>query len=175
MDTITSFIKTAEALAQLKKEHFFTFVLGSPQWWLLVAMFILPWLVFLFLLKPSKQKGLMATGIIAALITIIMDDIGIHLSLWTYPYPLTYWTGFLVPVDLAVVPVFFMLVYQYASSWKAYLIVVVLFSLFAALIAEPIYDAIHIAVLIDWHYLYSTPFYIGIGIVAKWLADGVGK
>lgn len=175
MNTWQNMIQFVEKASFMKKQYFLEQVLGSYQWWLLLGMAILPWVTWGLLVCKPDLRRIVLTGFFTATLTSVFDEIGVSLSFWAYPYQLVYFTSWLIPVNLAVIPVAFMLFYQYFRTWKTYMMMVILFSLFAALIAEPVFDRMHIAVVIHWKYVYSPPFYIAIGACAKWLADEIGQ
>lgn len=171
MNTSTDMIKFVQEVSDIKKQFFLEQVIGSYQWWLLLFLAIVPWIIWLALVNKQRLRSIVLTGFSAAMLTTTFDEIGVSLALWAYPYQLVYFTSWLIPVNFSVVPISFMIFYQYCRTWKSYIIILILFSLFAALIAEPIFDRMHIAVVIRWKYIYSPPFYIAIGCASKWLAD----
>jgi hypothetical protein len=78
-------------------------------------------------------------------------------------------------VNMAILPVSYMLVYQYVRTWKMYVFVLAVLSIFGATIAEPLFVDLRYYIMMDWEFRYSIPFYIAIGIFAKLLVDKLVK
>lgn len=115
----------------------------------------------------------MLVGLMASTIALILDEIGLFLTLWAYAYQLAPFTNKLLTVDIAIIPVSYMLLYQYVRKWRPYLITLAVLSLFAVFVAEPIFGVLDIYILLGWEHWYSTPFYFLIGVFVKWMADKV--
>lgn len=173
--TMKDIIEANEAFTQLKKQYFLDHVLYSHQWWFLVALTITIWVVWMFLVDKYRLVPICLIGLFTGLIAIIMDDFGITMNLWNYQYKLSYLTNQFYTVDLAVIPVSYMLLYQYVPRWKNYIIVLITLSLFGTFIAEPFFVKLDIYVLLLWQHWYSTPIYILIGIIVKWITDNMDK
>lgn len=171
MNMWTDMIRFAQEASDIKKQFFFEHVLGSYQWWLLLGLAIVPWILWFILVDKQRLRSIVLTGFFSALITITFDGIGGSLAMWAYPYQLVYFSPWLLPVDLCAVPVSIMIFYQYCRTWKSYLVVVILLALFTAFIGEPLFDRMHIAVVIHWKYIYSPFGYFIIAVISRWLAD----
>ncbi|WP_152640146.1 CBO0543 family protein [Virgibacillus necropolis] len=168
-------IDTHEKYSQLKKQHFFENTLFSFQWWILVTITVVLWMIWAVMVDKKRLNIILLVGLITSLLALIMDDIGISLNLWTYPSQLTYFVSRLYPVDVAIIPVFYMLLYQYFRAWKSYLVVLTLLSLFAIFVSEPIFSELDIYTLLRWKYWYSFPIYILMGIFVKGLVDKIER
>ncbi|MFD1040460.1 CBO0543 family protein [Virgibacillus byunsanensis] len=166
-------LETNEKLVQLRIEHYFENVIFSNQWWFLIGVTIAIWIIWAFLVDKSRVKTILFVGFITSFIALLLDDIGLSLALWTYPYLLTPFSNQFQPVDLAIVPVGYMLVYQYFIRWRLFLFVLTLVSIFAIFVVEPMFIKFDLYLQLRWEHWYSGPFYIVIGIFVKWLADKV--
>ncbi|ASK60757.1 hypothetical protein CFK37_00305 [Virgibacillus phasianinus] len=168
-------IKSHKEYSDFKQNYFFDDVLFSFQWWFLVLLFIVLWIIWIILVDKKHFKSIILVGLTTSLLAFILDDIGLTLDFWAYSYQMTYFASQLYTVDLAIIPVFYMLLYQYARTWKIYSIILVLLTFFAVLVAEPVMIKLSIYNLLTWNIWYSAPFYILIGIFAKWFADWVDR
>lgn len=173
MTNLEKYIRTQEKLTELRIDYFFEHVLFSYQWWLLIIFTIVPWLIWWKLVDRRRLKAILACGLMIALLAIILDDIGLTMSLWAYPYQTFFVTSRMNSVDMAILPVFYMLIYQYFTKWPHYTAVVLLFAFFAAYIAGPLFDALGMYIKLKWEYFYSVPVYFLIGVLAKWIIDKV--
>lgn len=77
------------------------------------------------------------------------------------------------PIDLSVVPVFHMLVYQYFTKWKTFIIANIVTAFLYAYIAEPIFVKINIYEMTNWKHLYSVPIYILKAVVIKFVLEAL--
>ncbi|MFD0953707.1 CBO0543 family protein [Virgibacillus natechei] len=166
-------IETQQTYGQLHIQHFFETIIFTYQWWLLLVVSIGLWVIWALLVDKRRLNAILLVGLLVSLMALAFDEIGILLALWAYDYYLVPFTSKLYPVDLAIVPVFFMLLYQYVRAWKPYLLVLTLLTLFAVIVAEPLFVALDIYILLVWEHWYSAPIYILMGIFVKWLVDKV--
>src|SRR5699024_11233653 len=144
----------------------FGYVLFSLQLLFLLVTFHGLW--GLWGMKVDKKRILpnLLVGLLTSVIAIILNDNGPDLKAWGYSYWLTPFTSRMDPVNIAIIPVSYMLVYQYMKTWKTYVIMLVLASLFGVLIAEPIFVTLKLYLILQWTYWYSMLFYIAIGFYA---------
>ncbi|MGG0552577.1 CBO0543 family protein [Priestia aryabhattai] len=168
-------IEIQKQFADLQKEHFFESTLFSYQWWILIATTLILWIVWLLIVDKKRLKEILIVGLITSMLAVVMDDIGLSVMAWFYPYQLVYFTTRLNAVDLAVIPVSYMLLYQYFRPWKSYFLATAGFCLFAAFIAEPIFVKLNMYEMMRWEYWYSFPIYMVLGIFVKWLVDKIER
>ena len=168
-------IDLQEQNAHMLKSYFFEHVFFTPQWWILLLISISLWVTWLFLVDKSRLQSLLMIGLLISIQAIVYDDVGISMAAWNYPYPLSYFTSRLDVVDIAILPVSYMLLYQYFPKWKTYLIATVAFCLFASFIAEPLFVHFNLYDIFHWKYWYSAPIYMVMGIVVKGIVDWLDK
>lgn len=168
-------IALQEELSRLDRQYWKENVLWTPNWWFLVGVSIIPWVVWLFLADKKRLKQILIMGAIVLILATVADDIGAEHNVWVYPYKLLPAEPRLDPVDVSLIPVCYMLVYQYFRSWKAYLAVMVVSSAAAAFLVEHLFVYLQIYVLLEWRYIYSFPIYTAIGVAAKLAADRIDR
>lgn len=174
-ERINEMIELYGAYMEVRKQHFFDDGFLSLQWWVLILTIISLWTLWSILADKKDLLPILFVGVLTSAIALMLDDIGMSLMLWEYPNQIVYFTTRLDPVDIAIIPVSYMLLYQYVKPWKTYVSMLVFLSLFGSLIAEPIFVKLNLYVLLGWRFWYSIPFYIAIGIFAKWVADVLRK
>jgi hypothetical protein len=162
------------ALVQTNRDRFINY--GgylSPEWWLLLAFLIVPWLIWAKIVDKKRKLEIVVVGLFVAIVTSLLDVVGYNLGFWDYPIQL-------IPVvpegfsfDLSMVPVVYMLLYQYFKMWKSYCIGLVCMSLIYAFIGEPFCNWIMVVVYIKWKYIYSAVYYIVIGITIRVIVDNL--
>lgn len=168
-------IDVQEKYAQLLKARFFDHILFSYQWWILVLTTVGLWVIWMMLVDKKRLKALLIVGFGTSMLAVVMDDVGLTVAAWSYPYQLIYSTSRLNPVDLSIIPVAYMLLYQYIKTWKVYLPVLAAFCLFGAFIAEPLFVHLDMYVMLRWKYWYSALIYLAMGIFIKWSVDKLDK
>ncbi|HEU5141465.1 MAG TPA: CBO0543 family protein [Bacillales bacterium] len=162
-------------LADLRKEYFFEDILFGYHWWILVGQTLVLWAVWLILVDRGRLRNILLVGLFSLAFALVLDDMGLSTGAWNYPYKIVYFTTRLNPVDMVILPITFMLIYQYFQRWGSYLIATILFAAFASFIAEPLFVKLNLYTMIHWKYLYSAPIYTAIGIVVKGAADIVER
>jgi hypothetical protein len=154
-------------LADLRYDYYIHENLFTFQWWFLTILMVIPWILFILLVKKEYLIETLLFGSIISMITVFLDDLGVELQFWAYKYQFLKLIPRLNPVDYCILPVFYMLIYQYFREWKPYFIAVTLFSLFASFIAEPLFVWLDIYQMYNWQHYYSLPLYIIIPILVK--------
>lgn len=155
---------------QLWFQHVFSF-----QWWFLLILTVVPWIMWWKIVDKNRRAEILIFGIIVAFISANMDMVGRNYMLWNYPINL-HWTlsAPSTPFDVTLLPVAYMLCYQFGRSWKSFFIGVVLFS-GAFSVGEYLFEAIKIYEEKNWSSLYSFPIYTAIACFAKWIVAMVLK
>ncbi|WP_421378189.1 CBO0543 family protein [Bacillus salacetis] len=120
------------------------------QWWLLLAILVFPWILFILLHKKRRLVPTMLVGTFTALITVIYDVVGSDYSLWGYPTELVRAGPGALAFDLGIVPVLFMMLYQYFSRWKSYIIALLIMAWAYAYIGENISVKLELYTKIKW-------------------------
>jgi hypothetical protein len=160
-------------LTELRLENFMNEDFLTPQWWFLLSLFILPWIAWWFLVDKGRIKQIWLFGALISILIIYLDDIGSELDLWNYPIKLINIIPRLNPIDVSVLPVMHMLLYQYFTKWKPFLWANFIMALFNSYIAEPFFVKINIYELTNWKYSYSLPIYILKAVVIKYILEKV--
>lgn len=142
-------------------------VLFSIQWWILLATLIIPWVVWWKLVDKRNFKVILLYGLIIMSLINIMDHTGLQLMLWSYEYKLTPLIPILSPVDLSLLPVLYMLMYQYFRKWKSFWIAQIVGAAIFSFVGEPIFVALGIYRMLNWKHYYSYPFYIALAVLIR--------
>lgn len=158
---------------ELEKAYFLDHTLFSVQWWVLILITIALWIIWIVLIDKKRLGAILLVGFIASMLAFVMDEIGIKMTLWIYPRPFTPFVNRLNVVDLAIIPVSYMLLYQYVRKWRSYVIVLIIMMLFAIFIAEPLFGKWYMYIKVKWEYWYSGPIYVAMALFTKWVVDKV--
>lgn len=90
--------------------------MGTWQFWVSLAMLILPLVILYFLLDRKKAFRIGFFGLNVHVWFTHIDNIGIRLALWSYPHHAIPLTPTSFGLDAALVPVVYMLVYQWTIN-----------------------------------------------------------
>lgn len=176
MDKHNKLMKLNKEIAELSKEHWFEDVVFSFPWWFNIFTLIVPWIIWWVFVDRKRIKEIIIVGYFIMITSYLLDQVGASLILWTYKIttsPLA--RDVFDPADLTILPVLYMLIYQYCNGWKKYIFTQICFAFFAAYVGGNIFELLGIYVMIDWRHIYSVPIYILLGIFAKLIVSSLNK
>jgi hypothetical protein len=145
----------------------------SPQWWLLLAFIIVPWFIWVKVVDKKRKLEIVAVGLFVAVATKLLDLVGYNLNFWDYPIQIIPLVPEAFAFDLSMIPVAYMLLYQYFKTWKSYCIGLVCMSAVYAFIGEPFCNWMMVVVYVKWKYIYSAVYYIVIGITVRAIVENL--
>ena len=145
-------------------------VLFTWEWWLGIALTIIPWIIWFILRKKGSSGRLLYAGTFVALVSLSLDNIGVQLSAWNYLKPVTPVIPSYIPFDFALMPLSVMFLIQWFYSRNPWVIGLI-FGFITAFIGEPIFNWLEIYVPTNWQFGYSIPFYTIIYYLAHKIAS----
>lgn len=160
-------------LGAMKLEYWIQHDLFSYQWWLLVILLIVPWIVWWRFVDRNKISQILLFGSLLMILVMMLDDFGVESHLWSYPYQLFNLMPRLISIDQGIIIIAHMFLYQFFPKWKKFLIANTVMAILFTFIFEPIVVWIGIYKLENWRYIYSLPIYIMKATLIKWLVDEV--
>ncbi|WP_217593762.1 CBO0543 family protein [Cohnella sp. GbtcB17] len=160
-------------LTALGHKYWLHYDLFAPQWWLLLAAFIIPWIVWWRLVDKARLPNILLFGVTISFLIFLLDHIGFELNLWIYPHKLFRFIPELSSIDLVMLPVLHMLVYQYFPKWRSFLIAETIMGAVFAFILEPISVWIDLYEMLNWHHVYSFPIYVAKSALVKGALEGL--
>lgn len=137
--------------------------LFSPRWWGVVASIACAYAIWWKYVDKRRITQILLFGSFIAVFRTIMDDAGASAGLWVYsvkPLPLGH---ALFLNDLTIVPLGFMLVYQYCQSWKKFFFWTLAVEAGYSFVVLPILVQFDILRLYHWQYYYT--FLIMLAVV----------
>jgi hypothetical protein len=161
--------KTLDLLSKQEYQYWVNESVLTLQWLLLVGLLILPWLIWWKLVDRRRLFETITLGYIVFFITLILDELGTELLMWGYRYRVTPLLHALIPYDFTVLPVIYMLFYQWFKTWKLYFWAHVGLAFVFAFVSEPILKWLNIYETYHWKSIYSFPVYILIALFVRWL------
>jgi hypothetical protein len=170
---MTELIELTQKISEVRSSYWVEKVVFSYQWWLLLILITIPWVIWWKLLDKKRVFEVLFYGSMISLISILFDDIGSYFMLWIYQYQLIPISPRLNPIDLTVMPVTYMIVFQYFKKWKSFLIAQTLLAAGATFVAEPLFTWLKIYEPLNWEFYYSFFIYILLGIGMKWITENL--
>lgn len=158
-------------LVEASISYWKNYVFNTWQWWVNIGLLILPVILWWKLVDKKKLIHILFFGFLANGFAVLFDIIGETLVIWDYPYLIIPMDYILIDTDYAVLPVAYMLTYQYFLNWKGFIISNIIISGVFSFLAEPLLVWIGFYELHSWKYIYSFPIYIIIAIFCKWLTE----
>ena len=136
-----------------------TQIIFSWRWWLLVALSIIPWIIWIKIRNKNDTVRLLFVGLVIGLVSNELDTTGITLNLWHYDWKIFPTIPMYLPWDYTLLPVSIMLLLQFKPKINKY-IKAITFSFMCAYIFEPLSIIIGLYHVIKWKSLYSFIIYI---------------
>ncbi|WP_209124606.1 CBO0543 family protein [Alkalihalobacillus sp. BA299] len=165
--------KVQKKFTELLQEHWIKHDLFGWDWWLLLALTIIPWFIWWKVFDRSRSTAIVLYGLLITLLATFLDIIGWNFHLWSYPHTLIPIYPPMFPADLTIFPVIYMVVYQYFKSWKSFFWAMVVASLIFSFIGEPLMIWLEFYEMNYWKHIYSFPIYIALALGIKWLVDKI--
>ena len=141
----------------------------SWQWGLLLIMLIIPWIIWWKIVDRQRIAEIFSFGLLVSVVSSLMNGNGLNLLLWSYPYTLTPVSPRAYSFSMSVLPVSFMILYQYWPRWKSFACATILFAGVTAFIVQPLLSLAGIYRLINWNYLYSFLALLIVGFGSRYL------
>jgi len=157
-------------LTETRELFFFNEVLFSFQWWLLLAALIGAYALFWLVADRSRLMPTLFLGALVYGVAVTTDSIGADFVLWDYPRMTLPWGPKLLAANF-IIPIGYMLIYQWFREWRSYFAAAVALSAVYAFVLEPFASITNVYVLLDWRYVYSFPIFAALGLFVKWAAD----
>ncbi|MEG6586884.1 CBO0543 family protein [Dendrosporobacter sp. 1207_IL3150] len=157
----------------LQLQHWYQFELFTRQWWYLLAVLIISWLIWWKLVDKKSVFNILCYGFVIMFIVIAMDAIGIVKQRWIYPIKLIPVAPHTEAIDWGLLPVVDMLIYQYFPKWKNFIIAEVFLGAALAFLGEPFAQWLGVYTIINWKHIWSFPIYILKSILAKFIIETI--
>ncbi len=134
------------------------------DWWILLCFFVVPWMLWFIMKKRKWFVESLLFGVIVMNVTLLLDTVGMQFTFWEYPVEFLPIIPRGFPFDVSMVPVAFILLFQYFHTWKSFIIAQVIMAVAYAFIGEPFCEWLNLVHYLKWNYLYSFVYYIILGI-----------
>ncbi|SFL42107.1 CBO0543 family protein [Pelosinus propionicus] len=141
--------------------------LFTVRWWLIIGSIAIAYGIWWKYVNKRYLTQILLFGSFIAVFRLIMDDAGSSAALWSYSVkPLPFGQALFLN-DLTIVPLGFMLVYQYCQSWKKFFLWIVIVEAGYSFFLLPILVKFDILRLYNWQYYYTFFIMIIVAIVMR--------
>jgi hypothetical protein len=146
---------------------------GNWQFWVLAALLVFPLIVLFFAIDKRKALLLGFYGYSVHVFFTYVDAIGANMIKWFYPYKIFPILASSVSLDVSLVPVTYMLVYQFTLNRdKNYYLFLLLLSAFFAFIFKPLLVTIGLFEMDNGTNYFSLFIgYVVVGLIAKCITN----
>lgn len=145
-------------------------MLLSWHWWVGIAFTIGPWLVWIKYRKKENTYLLLYAGIVSALLSIILDEIGTTMELWSYPSSVIPLIPPIIPWDLCTIPVGVMLTLQIKPKASPFLKAIII-SCIGSFILQPVSHWLGLYDPKGWKHWYSVPISVCIYLISNFVVS----
>lgn len=139
------------------------------RWWVVVALTVVPWVVWIVIRKKDSTHRLLYAGMFVAFFGFVFDMLGVITDIWSYPVLLLPILPECSPYNFTILPVVTMLFLQYCPKVKPW-IKALAYAAFGAFIFQPLMEWAGLYANDEWRDWYSFPILFGIYLVANFLA-----
>lgn len=137
--------------------------LFTVRWWFVIGSIAIAYVIWWKYVDKRRLTQILLFGSFIAVFRLIMDDAGASAALWVYSVkPLPFGQALFLN-DLTIVPLGFMLVYQYCQSWEKFFLWTVIAEISYSFLLLPVLVKFDILRLYNWQYHYT--FFIMIVVV----------
>lgn len=141
--------------------------IADPRWWLLFISVFWPWIVWWKLVIKKRLFEILTYGLLWAAMATWLDLLGTSEGMWEYPFKLYDKVSCLLPADVSVIPVLYMLLYQYGERWKTFFIGSLIVSTLLSFVFEPLFLKMNMLNLITWSHTRSWFAFIFLALVTR--------
>jgi hypothetical protein len=155
------------ALHELVMEKWLAEDVFSLRWWSMVGLVALSYLICFSLFDKRRISKLFLFGSLLTVGAAVYETIGVNFVLWFCATPIFPIVPCLFVPYLTVLPVYYMLIFQYTNTWRQFslwnLIAVSVYSF----VLLPVFIHFKISEMDNWRPVYHIPFLFVIASLAR--------
>ncbi|MET3699625.1 hypothetical protein SAMN05877753_11298 [Bacillus oleivorans] len=167
-------IKQEKDLSKNWIDYWFEFSgLYTWQFWFNFIMLVVPLIALFFFLDRKRALHIGFFGYTHHMIALYFDGFGTRNGFWEYPYKVFPFFPVNVGLDAALIPVVYMLLYQWLlKTGKNYYVYAFFVCLFFAFLFKPIIEVMGLFKLGEnMNYIYLFMVYLAAAIIAKLITN----
>lgn len=141
--------------------------LFTLNWWFIAIVIALSYAIWWKFTDKRRIIELLLFGSFIAVCRVIFDDWGISSGRWTYVIDLVPLGLSLFLNDLTIIPLSYMLAYQYSQTWSSYLVTIVVLQSAISFAFLPILSRMGILIIHNWSLTYTFAFMIVTAVAMR--------
>lgn len=173
MATLEMIRQARIALHQLVMDRWLTKDVFSFRWLGMLGFIIISYVICLILLDKKRLSKILLFGSLLTVGMVAYETVGVSFALWYCATPILPIIPCIFASDLTIIPLYYMLVYQYTSSWKQFCIWNAITAATIAFVFQPIVVYFGIFELDNWHYIYTFFMVFAIASLARAVTQGI--
>ena len=133
------------------------------KWWGILTFIVISYILVFYLLDKKRFTQILLFGALMTVSITTYDLFGANFGLWGYKVRLFPVIPGVFLYDYTVIPLYYMLVYQYSPNWKMFFVWNAVLAGFIGLVFFPTLVAVDIIRFINWKPIYQAvaPFLFG--------------
>jgi hypothetical protein len=151
--TTDMLIQANSTLHDLMVTKWFTEGLFSMKWWGVVGFVTFSYILCFSLMDKTRLIKTILFGALMSVFCVVIDTMGCNFNLWAYPTPILPMAPNMFLYDITALPMYYMLIYQHAYSWKSYAVWNIAASAILAFVFTPLLVTLGLFQMIHWTYL----------------------
>lgn len=159
--------RTRKELVAKDIAHWLHYNVVSWQWWALLGASIAPWIIWWVFVDKRRLTEILCFGFCIGIASFFLDSIGTNSLLWGYPVRLIPILPSLSPVDITCIPVAYMLIYQWCSTFGKFLCADIAVSAVCTYVLEPCAISFGVYERYTWRPEFSFVGYALLGLGAR--------
>jgi hypothetical protein len=173
MDAQEKITQAKEVLINLIYNDWITNHLFSPTWLGTVIFILLSYALCFKLLDKHRLTQILLFGSLITVMITLFDIIGVEYTRWAHLTRILPIMPTLFLFDFTIMPLYYMLIYQYCSNWKSYTIWNAIAAGLISFVFFPLLTALRMFELLNWRYAYFFPCIFTFGLVSRAIVVGV--
>lgn len=154
---------------QLTIESVMNAFLFTWQWWIALAMMIVPWIIWAVFRDRKNSARIFSAGLLMMVLSEILDAIGVSFGKWAYPVKVIPVATVSFSFRLSVLPVFAMLLLQFKPQFNPY-IKAIFFGGVGAYVGLTLLGIMDLHKTIDWSLTYSFFILTSMYLISHWFS-----
>ena len=147
--------------------------LFSPAWLGIIAVILLSYYICFRLLDKRRLTQLLLYGSLMTVSITIIDIFATQFGFWTFLIRVLPIVPSVLFFDYTIIPLYYMLVYQYSSTWRRFAAWNAVLAGIISFIFFPLLTALKLFKLDNWRYIYFFPLIYILAFICRWVVWGI--
>lgn len=171
MITIDMISQANSVLNQMILDRWLSQEFLTIKWWGLLGYLVFSYILCFTLLNKRKLVELLLYGSLVAVFSVVTDVVLSNRNYFLYKTTIFPMIPSIFVYDITALPLYYMLIYQYADSWKKYVVWITIASAVMGFVFNPLLLALDYVEFINWSNIKGFLVVLAVGLMAKaWMS-----